>query len=133
MDPALELVAAHVGVRMNFGVSPLAQSRLDEALGLAVSPGSVRTGAQMAQAKTTAGAGKSLGTEAGAVIGHHRAAAYAEAAVMGDGGSQEAKGAGPVVIGIDGGVGQAGMIVDGDEKAPGADATHGIAPVTRDP
>jgi DNA-binding NarL/FixJ family response regulator len=43
--------------------------------------------AQLTQAEATTGAGKSLGTEAGAVIGHDGAGLHAEAAIMGHGGN----------------------------------------------
>src|SRR5258708_23023613 len=63
------------------GVSPLAQGRLDEALGLAVGFGRIGAGSDMFNPELATGLGKGQGGEAGTVVGHDALKAYAEALV----------------------------------------------------
>ena len=86
VKPGLELVIAMLGSGINTGVSPFAQSGLNEALGFAVSAWSIGAGEAMAQAQGENGATEGMGAIAMAVIGKQSADANAQTGVVGEGG-----------------------------------------------
>jgi hypothetical protein len=70
-------------------VGPLAQGGLDEAFGLAVGAGSVRTGEAVLDAELEAGGAELAGAIAGAVVGEQAADGDTVLGIEGDGGAQE--------------------------------------------
>jgi hypothetical protein len=132
MDPAGEFGGADIGMGIDVGVSPLAQGGLDEALGLAVGAGSIRPGEDVLETEFLAGSGKDIGAEAGTVVGHDLLKLHPKSVVMGDGLVEESDGGDTLLIGQDGGMGQAGMIVDGDKDKVVAGSADGIATVAGD-
>jgi hypothetical protein len=63
LEPGRELLIAFLGVEVMANVGPLAQSGLDEAFGLAVGAGRVRTGEAMLNAELEAGRRGSVGSD----------------------------------------------------------------------
>ncbi len=87
VEPGRELLIAFFGVGVVADISPLAQSGLDEAFGLAVGAGSVRAGEAMADAKFFAGGAKAMGAIARSVIGEQAANGNAVLGIEGEGGT----------------------------------------------
>lgn len=69
VQPGVELVIAMLGSGINTGVSPFAQSGLDEALCFAIGAGSIGTSEAMTQAEGENSATEGMGAIAVAVIG----------------------------------------------------------------
>ena len=84
VKPGLELVIAMLGSGINTGVSPFAQSGLDEALGFAVGAWGIRAGETMAQPQSENSATEGMGAVTVAVIGEQAADANAETSVVGE-------------------------------------------------
>ncbi len=95
-------------------ISPLAQSSLDEALGLAAGAWGVGTGKVVAQLELATGGGKGAGAVAVAVVGEQASHPDAELSVIVQGGVQEGDGGGGGLVGQDVGEGEARVVVDGD-------------------
>jgi hypothetical protein len=127
MYPAGKMLGAVNGGGEGGSVSPLAQRGLDEALGLAVGPGSIGSGAQMLEAQFAASAGEGVATKTRTVVGHDAFEFHAEALIMGHGLLEEGDGGGPLLVGENGGVGQTGMIIDGDKDEVVTGVADGIA------
>src|SRR6266481_1701105 len=87
VEPRGKLLIAFFGVGVVADISPLAQSGLDEAFGLAVGAGSVRAGEAMADAKFFAGGAKAMGAIARSVIGEQAANGNAVLGIEGEGGT----------------------------------------------
>ena len=85
MRPARAHGGALRGVVVGHAVSPLAQRRLDETLGLAVGLGAVRSGKDVFDTQAPAGLGEVPGAEGRAVVGQHAAYAHAQGAEVGAG------------------------------------------------
>jgi len=73
VEPGGELLVAFFRVGVVANVSPLAQSGLDEAFGLAVGAGRVGAGEAVADAEFLAGGAKAVGAIAGSVVGEQAA------------------------------------------------------------
>ena len=99
VEPSGELIGAMSGSMKRGGISPPAQGRLDEALGLAIGPGGVGTGANVLDAQLTTGPTKGQSVEAGTVVGHDPLQTHAEALVVGNGLLKEGNGAGRCSLG----------------------------------
>src|SRR5271156_4097694 len=99
---------------IGLSVSPLAQTGLDEALGLAVGFRRVGLGADVFEAEPLAQPAEGEGPVAGAVVGHDALDLDSEAIVVGESGLEEAGGASLLLVGHDLGEGDAGVVVDGD-------------------
>ena len=117
VKPGLELIIAMLGSGINTGVSPFAQSGLDEAFGFAVGAWGVGASEVMAQTQSKNGTAESMGTITVAIIGEQAADANAQAGVISQGGMEESDGRSSGAVGQDLGKGDAGMIVDGDVEA----------------
>lgn len=75
------------------GLGPLAQARLNEALGLAVGLRRVRLGADVLEAKPVAGLAEGKGLVARPVVGHHPLDLDAQACMVSDRSLEEGHGA----------------------------------------
>src|SRR4029079_8840414 len=69
MAPSIELVSALLGGLVDEAVSPLGQCRLDEAFGLAIGLGSVRSSKAVFNFQRGAGLGEVFGAKGPAVVG----------------------------------------------------------------
>ena len=78
VDPGSEMAKAFGGVLIETGVSPLADSGLDETLRLAIGARSVDASTDVFEGKITAGLGEQEGAEARTIVGHDAAGANAE-------------------------------------------------------
>src|ERR1700739_4121080 len=103
-----------MGVLVGFGIGPLAQRGLDEALGLAGGPRGVGPGAGMFEAEALAEPAEGEGLIAGAVVGHDALDLDAEAFVVGESCLEEGGGAASPLAVHHLGKGDARSIVDGD-------------------
>ena len=88
VEPAGQVCGAHLGAGVGEGVGPLAQRRLDEALGLAVGAGPVRAGESLSDTQFPAGGGELLGAIARAIVAEHATDGDAETPVVGHGRAQ---------------------------------------------
>jgi CheY-like chemotaxis protein len=132
VKPSGQMRGAVGGTGKDRAIGPLAQGGLDEALGLAVGPGGVGAGADMLEAEFAAGLGEGAGIEAGTVVGHDAPEPDAEVPVVGHRPAQKGHGADGLLVGQDGGVGQAGMVINGDKDVLPAVAPDGVAAVAGD-
>src|ERR1700676_663904 len=99
---------------ISLGVSPLPQTGLDEALGLAVGFWGVGLGADVLEAKPFAEPTESEGFVAGAVVGHDALDLDAEAVIVGERSFEEGRSAALSLAGHHLGEGDARVVVDGD-------------------
>src|SRR5438445_9360481 len=95
-------------------VGPAAQEGLDKTFSFSVGAGSVGSGAQVAQAESSAGGGEAAGDVARAVVGHDAGDFDAVAGVPGDEASKEGGSGWGSFVSQDFGIGQTGGVVDGD-------------------
>src|SRR5581483_6447846 len=109
VSPEIEFGCALGRVLIEAGVSPLAESTLDKALGLAVGAWGIGLGPEM-----TAGAGEPARVVAGGIVGEHAADGDAEAAVVSDGGVEEGDGGFGALVDEHLSKADAGVVVDGD-------------------
>jgi hypothetical protein len=96
------------------GISPLAGDGLNEAFGLAIGLGSIRSGEEMFEAELPAGGSKEFGTISRAAVGEHALDRYAVSRVKGNGLLQSVEDAGSFFVREEAGEGQTGVVVDGD-------------------
>ena len=130
VEPGRELVGTVGGGVEDGGISPFAQRGWDEAFGLAVGARGIGPGEDVLKAELATGQGKNIGPKTGTVIGHDALQSDSEAQIMGGRLAQEGSSGDALLVGQDGGMGQAGMIVDGDKDkvmACGADTIAGVA------
>ena len=85
----------------------------------------------MSDTQLLAGTGEVSGAECGTVVGEQALDAHAQAGVVGVSVAQELHRVGSLLVGVDVGEGDAGMVVDGHEQHLPARAIHAIAPVAR--
>jgi hypothetical protein len=106
-------------------VGPAAQEGLDEAFGFPVGAGTVRAGAQVAQAEPSTGGGEAVRAIAGAVVGHDAGDFDSVAGVPGDQPSKEGSRGGGSLVSQDFGISQTGGVVDSNvnELPAGTPAT----------
>jgi hypothetical protein len=86
VKPGLELVIAMLGSWINTGVSPFAQSGLDEAFGFAIGTRGIGASETMAQAESENGAAEGMGAIAVAIIGKQAADVNSQTGVVGEAG-----------------------------------------------
>jgi hypothetical protein len=84
VKPGLELVVAMLGSGINTGVSPFAQSGLNEAFSFTVGARSIGASEAMAQTESENGATEGMGAIAMAIIGKQSADANAQTSVVGE-------------------------------------------------
>ena len=113
-------------------VGPAAQERLDKTFSFSVGAGSVRSGAQVAQAESSAGGCEAVRAIAGAVVGHDAGDFDAVAGVPGDEASKEGGSGWGSFVSQNFGVGQTGGIVDGDVNELPAGASGALPAVASD-
>ena|SRR5947207_1140554 len=106
------------------GISPFPGDGLDEAFGLAVGLGPIRSGEEMFEAQMVAGGGEEFGAIGGALVGEDGLDGDAMSLVEGDGLVERSQDAGSFFIGKKTGKGQAGVVIDGDVER--LDAGAGI-------
>jgi hypothetical protein len=121
-EPDREFLGAAVGCWIGLGVSPLPESGLDEALGLTVGFRRVRLGADVLDIQIPASVTEGKGLIATAIVGHDAGDGNAEAFVVGHGRLEEGHRATGLLIGLDLGEGDPGMVVDADMDELPADA-----------
>ncbi len=107
------------GGTMNTGVigtsiSPLAGDGLDEAFGLAIGLGAIRSGEAVLEAELLAGGGEEFGAVSGAAIGQEALDGNAMVLVKSDGLAERIQSTGDLFVREETGEGEAGMVVDGD-------------------
>src|SRR3982751_2741116 len=108
-------------------VGPLAQRRLNEALGLAIGLRSIRSPEEMFELQLTARRGKALGMERRAVVGQHPAYGHAKRREMGDARAQKRDRRELALIGLHLREADARVIVDRDEQELPAGAGDRVA------
>lgn len=123
VQPEGKLLGAPVGGRISLGVSPFPKRRLDETLGLAIGFGRIGLGADVFDVQVPARIAEGKGFVATTVVGHDAGDGDAEAFIIGYGRLEEGNGAVGLLVGLDLGEGDAGMIVDADMDELPADAT----------
>src|SRR3954449_2840574 len=104
-------------------VGPLPERRLDEALGLAVSFWRIGPGADVLDAQVPASVTEGEGFVTTAVVGHDAGDGDTEAFVISHGRLEEGNGTIGLLIGLDLGKRDTGVIVDADMDELPADAT----------
>src|SRR5271169_4749448 len=114
VGPRLQMSVPLLGVGPVLCVSPLAQSGLDEALGLAISPGGVGAGALMADLHGLTSLTKLAGAVTRSVVGEQGAHADTVGGEEVPGGGEESDGGFGFLIRQHLGKGQARVIVHGD-------------------
>jgi len=117
VGPGSESEVALVRVGPVSGVSPLAQSGLNEAFGFAVGLGRVRAGAAVFEAHPQTGAAEMVGAIAAAVIGEQSADADAVAGEKTNRVFEEGDGGGSFLVGQDLSEGEAGVVINGDVQS----------------
>ena len=132
VDEAREEVGAQRGVLVGFGIGPLPEGSLDEALGFAVGLRAVRASADVSDAKGTEIGGKEFGLIAGAVVAHEALSFNAQRGKVGQGSLEEDDGALGAFIGHDLCKSDAGGVVDGDMDELPSSAADVVAGVFSD-
>src|SRR5438067_5941392 len=122
VQPDRKFVGATVGCGIGLGVSPFPERGLDEALGLAVGFRRVGLGADVLEAEVAASVAEGEGLIAAAVVGHDADDGDAEAFVISHGRLEEGSGAVDLLVRLDLGEGDAGVIVNADVDELPADA-----------
>ena len=118
---------------IRFGIGPLAEQGLDEALGLAVGPRRVGPRPEMAQLEVRTRGAKESGHVAAAVIAHHPANDDAPGRKPGQGPAEKGGAGGRELVGQDLDVGDATVVIDGDVHVLPADAAPSPPTVAVDP
>src|SRR5216683_5210600 len=113
-------------------VGPATQERLDKTFSFSVGAGSVGSGAQVAQAESSAGGGEAVRAIAGAVVGHDAGDFDAVTGVPGDEASEEGGSGRGSFVSQNLGVSQSGGIVDGDVNELPAGASAALPAVAGD-
>src|SRR5262245_8403530 len=132
LEPAREDAGSVLGGVVGAAVGPLAQSRLNESLGLAVGPRGVRPGALVPQMQPATRGPEAARDIARAIVGQHAADAHVMGPEPRYRPAQEARHRGAALVAQQFEVAHAGVIVDRDmEKFPAA-ALRLEAPLTRD-
>ena len=98
------------------GISPLAGDGLDEAFGLAVGLGAIRSGEEMFEAELLADGGEAFGAISRTLVGEDALDLDAMSLVEGDGLMERGQDAGSFFIGKEAGKSEAGMIINSDMK-----------------
>lgn len=111
------------------GISPFAGDGLDEALGLAVGLGSIRSGEEMFEAELPAGGRKEFGAISGTAIGEDALDRDAMSFIEADGLLESVQHAGSFFIGKQTSEGEAGMIVNGHMEGLDAGARVALSPI----
>jgi hypothetical protein len=113
---------------VGLGISPFPEGGLDEALGLAIGFGCVGLGADVLDAELAAGVAEGEGFVTTAVVGHDAGDGNPQAGVVGHSRLEERNGAIRLLVGLDLGEGDAGMIVDADvDELPADTAAVALA------
>ena len=99
VQPSGEVGFALGGGVVGNSVGPFSEVSLNESLGFAVSPGSVRPGKAVAEAELITDLAEGFGAVATAVIGQHSLKADAESLVILDSSLEESHGRGMALIG----------------------------------
>src|SRR5215469_2461110 len=99
VQPARQVREAMLRAGIGSCIRPLAQRRLDEALGLAISTRGVGSSEAMVDAKIAASLGKELTAVAPTIVGEHFADPDAKSSVIGHSSSQEHRDAVALLIG----------------------------------
>ena len=133
VEPSGHVGGPLLGGMVGFGVEPLAQGGLDEALGLSVGAGPVRPGCDVAGADCDEGVleGPAVGVGKG-IVGHDALDAYAAAGEPTDGTVEEAGASLAALVGQDLGVGEARAVVDGDVQVLPAEASLAAGAIAGD-
>jgi hypothetical protein len=125
MKIVVEEGSAMVGGVIGPGISPLAGDGLDEAFGLAIGLGPIRSGEEMLETELTAGSSKEFGTISRAAVGEEALDLDAVSRVKADGLLESVEDAGGLFVREETGKGEAGMVVDGGVE--GLETGAGIA------
>src|SRR3979411_1486698 len=132
VQPDRKLLGPAIGCWIGLSVGPLPERGLDEALGLAIGFWSIGLGADVLDAQVPAGVTEGEGFVTTAVIGHDAGNGDAEAFVVSHGRLEEGSGTIGLLVGLDLGERDAGVIVDADvDELPADAATVALAgPIT---
>lgn len=133
MQPGRQVSRPLLGAFIAAGVGPLAQARLDKALGLAVGTWRIGLRADVPQSQAAAQAPERSGPIAGAVVSHDSPEADAQSAVVAQGLKQSPASAVAALIRVQAREGQPGCIVDGYVDKLPARATGVLLTVAGDP
>ena len=114
VKPRKKLVVALLGVLIGPGISPFAESSLDESFGFTVGARGIRAGEVMTQAEFNHGGMKSVGAIAVTIIGEQAADGNAQTGIIGDRSAQEGDSGSCREVGQDLGEGNAGVVIDSD-------------------
>ena len=114
LEPGAQSLVTESRASVGPGVGPLTLEGLDEAFGLAVGPGRVGTGPQVADSELVAELGVVSRDVRRAVVGHDLLDVNALASEPGDGSTEEADGGLASFVGQDLDVGEACGVIDAD-------------------
>src|SRR5262249_43600243 len=120
------------GVLVAKAIGPLAESGLDEALGLAVGLRPVGSGESVSNAELLASGGEVLGSEAIAVVSEEPAHRNPEAFEVGHGVAKELDGAVDAFVAVHVGEADAGVVIDRYKQVFPAGPLDLMAPIGRD-
>ena len=127
VEPVGEPVVSLLGVLVGTSISPFSECGLDEAFCFSVGARGVGFGATVFDSRSAAGLSELSGTVAGAVIGEHGFEADAELCIPGERGVKSGDGRVCLLVGVDGGKGDAAVVVDGDMDILVAASAHPVA------
>src|SRR5438876_9279732 len=116
MNPTTEHGGALRGMLVGDAIGPLAQCRLDEALGFAIGLRSVGTSEFVLELQPVTRGCEAFRAESRTVICEHSTHRYAQMAEIADAGVQEGDRAGAAFIGFHLGKANARVVVDGDKQ-----------------
>src|SRR6185312_13073259 len=111
-------------------ISPFAQRRLNEALGLAVGLRPIGAGEDVLEVQLSARRGEALGAESRPVVGEHAANGDAERREISHAGAQKRDRRELALVGLHLGETNARVVIDRHEQELPAGASHGVARVT---
>src|ERR1700710_2308751 len=134
VQPDRKLLGTAIGCWIGLSVGPLPERGLDEALGLAVSFWRIGLGADVLDAEVPASVTEGEGFVTTAVVGHDAGDGDTEAFVISHGRLEEGNGTIGLLIGLDLGERDTGVIVDADvDELPADAATVALtSPITGD-
>jgi hypothetical protein len=114
VKPGKKLVVALLGVLIQAGIGPFAESGLDKSFGFTVGARGVGTGEVMAQAELNNGGVESVGAIAVTVVGEQATNGDAQSGVVSNRGAQEGNSASGSEVRQDLSEGNTGVIIDSD-------------------
>ena len=112
VKPDGQFGGALIGCVVGSRIGPLAQARLDEALGLSIGPGRVGFGPQVLDPEPAESLGIAAGAKARAIVGHDALDLDAEVSKVAQGVEEKAQAGGSLLVGQDLRISEPRVVVD---------------------